>query len=289
MLLAKCVTRSHLSVQLFKLLGMARAEDGWRTVPLTSPSGCMRVPLQLLCSSILRRRRRSPMKRLSFVACRLSRLSPRTYLKDLAGAGGTVGTVGALAVQKAKRRRGLAWTLERLRAHTQVSPGSWAGTSLPLSLSLFFALSLFLALGAACIACLETIIYVCLGSAMRSSFCLLLLLLGHVCILIFKRAYVEFTLGMLEPGASELRVDGAESDTSHKFLLCPPTDWRDPLLSARCPFPYLQTFLLNVDNLNWMKLTQSWAGLVWVSVSVWALIWPISIMFATFSIGHIDR
>lgn len=142
MLLAKCVTRSHLSVQLFKLLGMARAEDGWRTVPLTSPSGCMRVPLQLLCSSILRRRRRSPMKRLSFVACRLSRLSPRTYLKDLAGAGGTVGTVGALAVQKAKRRRGLAWTLERLRAHTQVSPGSWAGTSLPLSLSLISLLSL---------------------------------------------------------------------------------------------------------------------------------------------------
>lgn len=68
----------------------------------------------------------------------------------------------------------------------------------------------------ACIACRSTIIYVCLpGDA-------ILLLLEHVCILILKRAYVEFKLcrGMLELcTASELRVDGAESDTSHKFLL----------------------------------------------------------------------
>lgn len=48
------------------------------------------------------------------------------------------------------------------------------------------------------------------------------LLLEHVCILILKSAYVEFKLcqRMLELcTASELRVDGAESDTSHKFLL----------------------------------------------------------------------
>lgn len=76
-LLAKCVPRSNLSAQLFKLAGMCLA--GWARLQLQLSV----VECVLLCPGILRRR--SPMKRLSFVACRLSRLSPRTYLSPRQG------------------------------------------------------------------------------------------------------------------------------------------------------------------------------------------------------------
>lgn len=116
-----------------------------------------RVPLQLLCPGSLRRRSDAGQ----WNVCRLSRLSPRTYLKDLAAAGATVGI--ALRSQQAARGARAAWTLERLRACTQVSPelrSASGSLSLSLSLSLSHSMSY-----CACIACLGTIIYVCAWAA----------------------------------------------------------------------------------------------------------------------------
>lgn len=159
----------------------------------------------LLCSGILRRR--SPMKRFSFVACRLSLVSCRVcraYRHALISPGQEprgdgvpecLSDCGLTQVSPAWRgkpgrtgERGTEQRDCRLPQHNHLCLFAWAGPNRTDPAD---------------------------GDA-------IFLLLEHVCILILKRAHTWNSSCGRECwscAGSELRVDGAESDTSHKFLL----------------------------------------------------------------------
>lgn len=188
-------------------------------VPLVVPSASAalcsgkRVPLRLLCPGSLRRRSDAGQ----WNVCRLSRLSPRTYLKDLAAAGATVG----IALRSQQEARGGRELPERLSDCALAHKCRQSSALLPLPFPI--ALDVLL--------CLHRLpwdnhLCVCVRDAI-----FLVPAAPWACLYLnFSSAHTwnsHWECSARRAGASELRVDGAESDTSHKFLFCTPTGCRE--------------------------------------------------------------